>query len=375
LSYEEAIELSRVHAPQIEVARRTEYVAEADARVAGLYPNPTVLAGTNSQVARLSVGASVPLLILGQRGAAIATGRAEYRAAKIDTEVIAADVRAAAAHAFVALWAAEHAADARERAVAVALRLERAVQGRVELGSAPAMEALRSRSELLRTQSDAALARQMVESTSAELALWINRPSSVIRTRGSPSAPERVPPLSELGNHVDDNPSVRRALAEVSASFARVRRERAQVRPLMTLEVGADLWDPTLPGTNYRAQLGVEVPLFNQRGPLIEREQRRAAAAQAQAHLERIQTLSALIVAYRNYAGLTRQRHALADSVLPAAEAAAQASEESYVLGRAPLVSVLEAARTRIETELQLLDAMTAQANAWIDLEHALGVR
>jgi outer membrane protein TolC len=72
---------------------------------------------------------------------------------------------------------------------------------------------------------------------------------------------------------------------------------------------------------------------------------------------------------------MTQQVDALSSGVLPAAISAARATEESYVLGRAPLVAVLDAERGRIDTELALVESQGARANAWIDLQRALGVQ
>jgi outer membrane protein TolC len=142
----------------------------------------------------------------------------------------------------------------------------------------------------------------------------------------------------------------------------------------MTLDLGLDAGDPTLPTTNYRAQLGVEVPLWHQRGPQIEREVMAGNAAQARANAERAHALSNLLVAFRTFEASTSRAKLLADGVVPAAEAAANATEESYALGRAPLVAVLDAERARIEVRLSLLEARAARAAAWIEVEHAVGV-
>lgn len=376
VSYAEALTMSRQRAPNVAVARATENVAEADSRTGGLYPNPTFSAGTSSQTARLSLGASVPLLILGQRGAALAAGRAEYAAAKFDTQVSLADVRAATGHAFVALWLAERTAFARTDAALISHRLEAAVTGRVELGSSPELEGLRAHAETLRADMDARSASDLVEASAASLAAWIGAPfDQPLRVSGDPEVPAEVPKIADLWPRVGKNPSVQRAFAEVRASEARATSERAQVRPLMTLDVGADVNDPTLPATNYRAQLGIEVPLFNQRGPLVEREERRAEAARSQSHAEQVRLSAELIVAYRTFGALSSQANTLADGVVPAAVAAARATEESYSLGRAPLVAVLDAERARIDAELSLIETRSARANAWIDVERALGVQ
>ena len=359
------------------VARATQGVAEADSRTTGIYPNPTLSAGTSTQAARLSVGASLPLVVLGQRGAALDAGRAEYAVAKLDTQVSLADVRSAAGHAFVALWLAEHTARARAEAALLSRKLEAAVLGRVELGSAPQLEGLRAHAERLRADVDARAAADLVEASAAELAVWIGaRFDDSLRVSGDPEVPLQVPELAELWPRLSASPSVQRGLAEARASEARLASERAQLRPLMTLDFGADFADPTLPGVNnYRAQLGFEVPLLNQRGPLIEREERRAWAARAQTEAERVRLGSELIIAYRTFGALTQQAQTLADGVVPAALAAAQATEESYSLGRAPLVAVLDADRARIDAQLTLIESQSARANAWINVERALGLQ
>jgi len=376
VTYAQALALSRNRAPTAALARTTEAVAEAESRVPGAYPNPTVQAGTSSLAARVSMGISVPLVVLGQRGAGLRAGKAGLAVAKFDTQITLADVRASTGHAFVALWLAERTARARADAAQIATKLEDAARGRVELGSAPELDGLRAHAERLRADMDARSASALVDAAAAELALWVGASfDEPLRVSGDPETPAQVPQMRQLWQHSSQSPSVLRALAEASASEARADSERAQVRPLMTLDLGADLYDPTLPGVNYRAALGVEVPLFNQRGPLIEREQRSALAARSQARVEQARLGSALLVAYRTFAAMTQQVESLSSGVLPAAVSAARATEESYALGRAPLVAVLDAERARIDTELALVESQSARANAWIDLQRVLGVR
>ena len=376
VTYTQTLAQAKQRAPSIALARANENVAEADSRTGGLFPNPTLTAGTSTQTARLSLGATVPLLILGQRGAALDAGRAELLVAKLGTQVSLADVRAATAHTFVALWLAERTASARAEAAAIAKKLEGAAAGRVELGSAPALEGLRAHAETLRAEMDARSASDLVAASAADLAAWIGTPfDEPLRIEGDPEVPLRVPEISDLWPRVGKNPTVQRAFAEVRASEARASSERAQVRPLVTLDFGADLGDPTLPSTNYRAQVGIEMPLFNQRGPFIEREERRAIAARSQIHAEQVRLSADLIVAYRTFRALTQQTLTLTSGVVPAAVAAAQATEDSYTLGRAQLVAVLDAERARLDAELALLESESARANAWIDVERALGVQ
>ena len=172
--------------------------------------------------------------------------------------------------------------------------------------------------------------------------------------------------------------------AAAHAAEMRASRERALARPVITLDVGLDAWDPTLcpgnspcdnPPVNYRGGFGVELPILNQRGPYVDRELAIASSARAREVAERAHLVAALITAYRTCEAWSTSARALAQGVVPAADAAAAATEESYALGRAPLVAVLDAERARIDAKLSLLDAKTQQADAWIEVEHAMGSR
>jgi outer membrane protein TolC len=215
-----------------------------------------------------------------------------------------------------------------------------------------------------------------VRAAAADLGRWIgSSDASELRTAGDPSVPDNPPPLLGLLERVGQGPAVAREKAAARAAQARADRERALVRPALTLDLGMDAMDPTLPATNYRAQLGIELPLFTQRAPFIQREDRTAAAAELRAHYQTTALGADLIVAYRTFEAATASKLTLEQAGIPAARTAARSTEESYTLGRTSLEAVLDADRTLIDVELSWLDASAARANAWIDVEHAMGLK
>lgn len=374
VSYADVLALAHRAAPDLAVARGRESIARAEVGIAGTYPNPTFFAGTSTQAARASFGASVPLVILGQRGAAIRASEADLATVHVETEVAWTDVRAGAAHAFVSLWSAERTAIARLDAALLTQRLENTITQRVALGAAPELDALRARAERLRADADAAQAKELVFAAGGDLARWIGTvDGAMLRAAGAPDIPIAPPPFNDLVAQLGVNPSIRREVADAQAAEARASRERALNRPALSLDVGTDIGDPSLNGTNFRAQLGIEVPLFNQRGAFIERENAAFGAAKARESVERTRARAALEVAYRTFAAASTRSNALLVGIVPAADAVAVATEESYTLGRAQLIAVLDAERLRIESRLSLLEALAARANAWIDVEHAVG--
>ena len=374
VTYREVIAEARRAAPDLRVARAREAVARSEIRVARAYPNPLLSFGTSTQTARLSVAASIPLLVFGQRGAAEDASRADLVTVQVETEQAWSEVRVQASRAFIALWLAEQLARERQDVAKIAADLERLVAGRVELGAAPELDLLRAKAERLRADADSEEARQNILAAGSELGRWIGHPGgSSLRTRGGLSVPGAAPPLRALLAKIGVNPAVRREQADARAAEARVKREKAQVRPLLLLDLGVETMDPTLPAPNYHTQLGVELPLFDQRGGPIERERASARAAHARGDLATAQLAAELSVAYRIFEAMSARSQALEQGVIPAADVAAKATQESYSLGRAPLLAVLDSFRASIDATVSLREAQAARANAWTDIERVAG--
>jgi cobalt-zinc-cadmium efflux system outer membrane protein len=384
VSLDEVLRAARAAAPDLVVARAKESVAGAEVGIAGVYPNPTFAAGTSTQAAKFSGTVSIPLVILGQRGAAIDAARADQATVALDTAVTWNDVRRATVRAYAALWLAEGVAAARRDSAAIEATLELAVQQRVNVGAAPQIDALRVHAEKLRADADVLEAAAGVIAAATDLGRWmgIGEGGALRATRDLPVL-EAPPSLASLLGRVGASAAVRREQSDVRASEARADRERALVRPGLTLDLGLDAWDPTLlppgaaagsePPVNYRGQLMVDVPIFNQRGPYIDRERAQADVARARVRAAQVQSVAELTAAYRTYEAATAQQRTLAESVVPAAHAAAKATEEAYALGRAQLVALLDAERGLVDARVAALAAQAARENAWADVDHAVG--
>jgi cobalt-zinc-cadmium efflux system outer membrane protein len=244
---------------------------------------------------------------------------------------------------------------------------------------------MRVHAEKLRADADVLDATAQVTAAGSELGRWMGiADGGGLRAIENIPAPDRLAPLEELRVRIDSNAAVRREQSDVRASEARVARERALVRPNLGLDLGLDAFDPTLlppnappgstPPINYRAQLTVDLPILNQRGPYIDREKAQGDVARARVQSARIQAASELAAAYRMFEAATARQRTLVDDVVPAAQNAAKATQEAYQLGRAPLIAVLEAERALVDARLTALEAQAARASAWADVEHALGV-
>jgi len=248
------------------------------------------------------------------------------------------------------------------------------VKTRVETGSAPELDALRATATRLRAETDANVAHRDVEAAAGGLARWMGvNDRGDLRTSGAPPAKDPVPPLAALLARVDSNPGVRRERASAAAARARASSERAQARPIIVLGVGADAFDPTLPATNYRAMLSVDVPILDARGAFADREMARAGVASARAHTVRADAVAELTASYRRYQAARSLHRSLTRAVVPAAAKAASAAEEAYAVGRVALVDVLDAEKALIDSRVEASRARAAESEAWADVVHALG--
>ena len=381
VSLDDALREAHRAAPDLVVARARESVAHAEVGIAGVYPNPSLIGATSTQYAVVSGGVSIPLVVLGQRGAAIQAAEAEEVTVANDTRVSWNDVRQATILAYVALWQNEGFAAARSEAAALEATLESLVVERVEVGSAPELDAIRVHAERLRADADAVEANARIAAAGSRLGGWMGmRDGAGLRASAGAFVPDALPALPALLARLDTSAPVQREESDVRASRARVARERALVRPTMALDVGFDAFDQTVPhasGTeppvNYRAQLAIDVPLFNQRGPYVEREQARGEVARARMQAVRTLAAAELAAAYRTFEAASARERTLSQGVVPAAKEAANATKDAYVVGRAQLVAVLDAQRALIDARVAVLEAQAARANAWADIEHALG--
>jgi cobalt-zinc-cadmium efflux system outer membrane protein len=374
VSLDQALRAAHGASPDLVVARVRESVAKAEVDVAGVYPNPSVAVGTSTQTAKFSGTLSLPLLFLGQRGAAVDAARADQVRVAFDTQVTWNDVRRGTEGAYVALWLADKVAATRRDSAQIQATLEGSVVQRVQVGSAPEVDSLRVHAERVRADADVLEADAAVTAAGSELGRWMGVPDGgALRASADPPVPDAIPSLDALLLRLESSAAVRRELSDAHAAELRADRERALVRPAMSLDLGTDVGDPTLPTTNYRAQLNVEVPLFNQRGGYIDRERAAGDVARARAQAARVQGAAELSAAYRTFEAATLRQRTLVDAVLPAAQGAAKATEEAYVLGRAQLVAVLDAERALVDARETALVAQAARATAWSDIEHALG--
>jgi cobalt-zinc-cadmium efflux system outer membrane protein len=307
---------------------------------------------------------------LGGRSSRVEAAEADHRAAHADadheqrTTLLAALLQ----HALV-LRDQRHVAIAAERR-AVSVRLLSSAKRHRTAGGVP--------------QVDVALAslqegRDLAALTTAEgtrdadlqrlIAVLGLPPGKMVTVAGALIPVGEPPPLSALLRDSDRRTDVRAALANADAARARSERERSARWPTINLLAQYERDDGANIGT---IGLSVPIPILNANRTGVATSAAEVTAASARLHATRVHADGHLRELYTRYLATRRAYEALAPTAGSVAEALAL-STRGYELGENDLASVLFVRREAVETQLALLEAEHAMANAKIELLLAVG--
>jgi outer membrane protein TolC len=169
------------------------------------------------------------------------------------------------------------------------------------------------------------------------------------------------------------HPLIRAADGSVTEAEAEVRGASRARWPQLAFVVGADAFDPTLDGTDWRVGVDLQLPLGGKQGAKEQaataseqaaRNRRRAAAARVDA---------SVVASYRALQAASGRLVALDQKIVPAEREAERLARLAYQEGESDLTSVLTAERGLAEVEADLVDARAALATAHADLDLAVG--
>ncbi|MEX2180417.1 MAG: TolC family protein [Gemmatimonadaceae bacterium] len=305
---------------------------------------------------------------------------AAARAAVADARVaeVRWDLRAAAATTFYARSAAL-------QQVAIASETRRLLEDVADIaaamyrvGDGRQADVLRSRVEIARMDEEIVLMTVMGESALARLAALVDLPpDSVAAPPMRPTFPDALPTREEMEElALASRPMLAAGVAEAQAASAEVRFASRERWP--DFQVGVQYGErSTAMGTDRMGSVmvGASVPIWARARQVGLRREAIAMSAMAEADLAemraatrgRVGEVHAELVSSRRLAVLYRA------TILPQAEAAAEAALSSFRTGAVDLLTVIENRLTinRYRMELVALDA--AEGRAWAELEMLAG--
>lgn len=369
LTLDRALELAGATAPHLQAVSAGVRAAEAQRRVAGLRPNPSVsveienfvgtgaYSGLNS--GETTVGMSLPVELGGKRTARIGVAEAQTRRARLDVAVARADLVLRVTQAFNAAAAAERRAGIARDQAGIAQEGLRVAQVRVKAGRASPLE--EQRAQVSRANAENALGRaeRTADLARANLSLLVGR------------APGRIDPLwldrisagPREPRQVEGTLALAAAEADVAIAGAQVRLARSQRVQDVTVSAGARRLEAT---NDTAAVLGVSIPLplFNGGQAGVDAARAQQDQAEALGRAARIEAEQTTASAENDLANAEASAFTANGPALAAAQEAARIARIGYREGKFGQLDLLDAERVLAETRAAAVDALAAYHDA-----------
>lgn len=376
LTLEQALDLAGANAPGIGAADAGVRAAEAQRRVAGQRPNPSVnvevenVVGTGAysgtRGAETTVGMSLPLEFGGKRSARIAVADTHTTRARLAVVTARADLRLRVTQAYNEAVASERRlliASDQQRIAAEGLR---AANVRVRAGRASPLE--EQRADVARINADTALAQaeRAVTLARANLARLVGREPGALDLGWFDRVAAGVGP--RLPASPEGTLALATAEAEVATANAQVRLARSQRVPDLTLSAGARRLEAT---NDVAAVFGVSlpIPLFNNGRAGIDAARAQREQADALRRVALLDAQRAIATAEIDLANAEANARAANGPALSAAQEAARIARIGYREGKFGQLDLLEAERTLAQTRSAAIDALAAYQDAKARLE------
>jgi cobalt-zinc-cadmium efflux system outer membrane protein len=361
-------------APERKVAALETEAARRRVSAAGAWPATSVGISTTLRTARVIPALSFPLPVFGTLSAERHAAQKELDVAQHGESGADLGLRRRVSAAWVDLFHAEASAELATRAAARQKELSDITAHRFEAGESPHSEVVAANAETQRAAADARAAQAAIAGASAELAGTLGWSLDVaLHAQGALPETQLPDGLATLLAKTRAHPEVRAAQARVAASQAQVEVQRKRAWPQLSLEAEASIDDRTLPGSDFRAGLGMELPLFGRTSEAVNAAAAERDAARAQSDATQHAIAAQLVTAYRRCQAALERVRSLHDDVLPAQREAERLARAAYAEGQQGFTAVVQAERALIELEQASLDAQEELALAVIDLEWSSG--
>lgn len=377
LRFADALQLADRQSPELIDDRAAVAVGAAGVETAGAIPNPVVSLSYGSDDPRLFGAIEQQLPFLGQRSTAIDAARAELSSAQARLRWSRARLHAAVRRSYFALVAATSRRGLSDQLANVAAQLAEGVRKRFEAGTAAQLDVEQAALSARRASQDAADQAAEVVTARAELAVLLGLPPSAELATADPlEIPSAPAPASTASPPV--HPELEAAQREQAAAEARIRREQVAVIPvpLVSVEVqhlpnGRDL-PPTF---GLRGALSFDVPVLSQnQGPIHQAEAERRQLQEKRVALAN-QLANALAAARTRFETAQAKARFYREVQIPASRRVAELARFAYSVGKAPLLSVLQAQSDLATDEGRAIDAALQAQVALADLEEASGAQ
>ncbi len=376
LTLDQALELAGANAPGVGAADAGVRAAEAQRRVAGLRPNPSVNVEVENAIgtgeysgiggAETTVGLSLPIELGGKRSARIAVAETQTARARLAVVVARADLRLRVTQLYNEAVASERRQLIARDQLRIATEGLRTANVRVRAGRASPLE--EQRADVARINADTGLAQaeRAAALARANLARLVGRDPGALDLAWLDRVVAGAGP--RLSANAEGTLALAAAEAEVATANAQVRLARSQRVPDLTLSAGARRLEAT---NDVAAVFGVSlpIPLFNNGRANIEAARAQSDQAVALRRVALLDAQQAIATAETDLANAEANARAANGPALAAAQEAARIARIGYREGKFGQLDLLEAERTLAQTRAAAVDALAAYHDAKARLE------
>lgn len=248
-----------------------------------------------------------------------------------------------------------------------------AAQKRVQAGKVPPLEATRAQVAQANAALEVQQAQALIGAAQQSLAaLWGGRASDVGEASGDFTAIAEPP----SADHID-------TLLAQAPAMVLARHALDQSRAAADLERAKRVQDPTVSLGVKRAKevgrnqivLGVSIalPLFDHNAGNQLQAIRKVDQAEQKLQEQHLQLQTQVFVARQQLIGSNQHAALLQSQMIPAAQSAYDVALRGFTLGKFSFLDALDAQRTLIDSQRQLLDQLMASHRARAEIDRLLG--
>jgi multidrug efflux system outer membrane protein len=346
---------------------------------ASLQPGPNGR-GTRRQY-QVGVDASYELDFWGKNRATVRSAQASAQAARFDEEVVALGVVSDVANTYFALMSAQERLAIARGNVKSAQTILDAIQGRLDVGTASALDRAQQRAIVDQQRATIPPIEQEIRVNETAIALLLGRPPVRVSIKGGRLAALKTPRVrpglpSEL---LLRRPDVRLAEFNLAATDADITAARAAFLPTFGLSAQGGFESATLRSLVDRSSLAYQLaanvtqPILDQTLPgnldLAKGQYRENLFAYRKAATQSFVDVENALIAVRKTAEQVRLQEAAVKSAREAYDIAQAQLKE----GAVDIVTVVNAQQTLFTAQDNLVTARLARFQALVSMFEALG--
>lgn len=383
LSLDEALRIAEANAPAVMAAAQGAQAAREMAVAAGQLPDPVLRVGVDNLPVNGTDRFSLTDDFMTMRRIGVMQEYVSANKRKLQRRIgeLAAVRQDAARHTLAANLRREVAAAwfdvhytkrARELVKALESEVElqlRLLDSQIRAGKASVADVPMATAVLLQTQDRLRVIDRQEQVARIALARWLaseaRRPTAAAPDVGS------IPRDAASGHAASLAPSVREQALERDVAEAELALAEANRWPNWSWEV---MYAQRGRAYSNMVSFGVNIPLTldpaNRQGREIAAKRAQVSQAHAMHEDTRRAVQAELSAAQTEWQSLMARRQALTEALLPVSRQRIDVALAAYRSGQGNLASVLEARRTEVEAQLQVLELEREAAGVWAQLQY-----